>query len=978
MGTADHSPASSVPAALAERPFPLTAIGAVWLVRGGSVDVFAVPWKDGAPAGAWHYLLRVAPGQMLVGIDSAKGSEGQMLLAAPSAGARLERLPRTAVAPAAAAELIDRWLEDLSAALAAYRPLPRTPLDLRPNETQTLENQEGRPSAGVLWATLRQGTGHFLGMEDVPLPADMPVPLCPRTWVRAAGTASVACSTTTALVESGQVWAAVDAFHRMALQVCALHSVQESTAERQRLAQRLEAETRTDQAVQDRLAAILTRQPPPAPVEVSDPLVAACWLVGRAAGIAIRAPRAESDAAAVDHPVQRIARAANAQTREVRLEEGWWRGTAGPLLGFVPTSRDNGSAAPAAGRPVALLNDGPEGRYTLCDPVTGSRTPLTAALAGTLAPIAYTFYRPLPQGPITPWGLLRFGLFGSSADVAWVLALSALAGLLGMLVPYLTGLLFSTIIPAANQSMLVQVAAMLLVAALVTAVFRVVRGIAMARVLGRLEASTEAALWDRLLALPAAFFRKYTAGELATRANSINQVRGLLTAATTTALLALISGPFNLAMLFYYSPRLALWSLALLLVPVLATLLIARRQFAYARRWTEINGKLQSWVLQMITGIAKLRVSGAERRMFACWSQRFADYKEAEYQTQLGRAGLATCNAGWEVLNLLVIFGLAVLWKPSDVQAPAMGDLLGFISASSGLTAIVTGAVATIIPALAMIPLFEFARPILEAPPEVHPGQTAPGDLTGAIQVQHLRFGYQPDLPLVLQDVSLKIEPGEFIALVGPSGSGKSTLLRLLLGFETPQSGSVFYDGSSLANVDVRAVRRQVGTVLQHATVMAGSLFDNIAGSQPLSLDDAWAAARMAGLDADIQQMPMGMQTLVNQGGSTLSGGQRQRLLIARALARRPSILLFDEATSALDNRTQDVVRQSLEKLQVTRVVIAHRLSTVRHADRICVFESGRIVQTGSPAELLAQPGLFAEMARRQQFGDQMTFALQT
>jgi ABC-type bacteriocin/lantibiotic exporter with double-glycine peptidase domain len=236
--------------------------------------------------------------------------------------------------------------------------------------------------------------------------------------------------------------------------------------------------------------------------------------------------------------------------------------------------------------------------------------------------------------------------------------------------------------------------------------------------------------------------------------------------------------------------------------------------------------------------------------------------------------------------------------------------------------------------------------------------------------VQHVRFGYHPDLPPVLHDVSLAVRPGEFVALVGPSGSGKSTLLRLLLGFETPQSGSIFYDGSSLANLDVRAVRRHIGAVLQHASVMAGSLFENIAGSHPLTLDDAWEAARMAGLDEDIRRMPMGMQTLVSQGGSTLSGGQRQRLLIARAVARKPRILLFDEATSALDNRTQDVVRQSLEKLRVTRLVIAHRLSTVRHADRIYVFEAGRIVQTGTPIELLAQPGLFAEMAHRQQIAE--------
>jgi len=265
-----------------------------------------------------------------------------------------------------------------------------------------------------------------------------------------------------------------------------------------------------------------------------------------------------------------------------------------------------------------------------------------------------------------------------------------------------------------------------------------------------------------------------------------------------------------------------------------------------------------------------------------------------------------------------------------------------------------------------VIPLYEQAKPILTTPPEVDQGKEHPGVLTGAIEAQRLRFRYHATSPLVLRDVSLSVRAGEFVALVGPSGSGKSTMLRLLLGFETPEAGSIYYDGHDLARLDRQALRRQIGVTLQNGRLMAGDIFSNIVGSSLATVDDAWESARMAGLADDIRAMPMGMHTVISEGAGTLSGGQRQRLLIARALVQKPRILFFDEATSALDNQTQDTVTTSLEQLKVTRVVIAHRLSTVLRADRIHVFDRGRIAEGGTYEELMAAGGLFRELARRQ------------
>jgi ATP-binding cassette subfamily C protein len=311
----------------------------------------------------------------------------------------------------------------------------------------------------------------------------------------------------------------------------------------------------------------------------------------------------------------------------------------------------------------------------------------------------------------------------------------------------------------------------------------------------------------------------------------------------------------------------------------------------------------------------------------------------------------------------MVVFGVVALAMDPK---PSLGTFLGFNAAFGQFTSAMLGIAGAVASVLQIVPMFERATPILETLPEVDESKADPGELSGHIAIDHVSFRYETDGPLVLDDVSLEIHPGEFVALVGASGSGKSTLLRLLLGFDAPEAGTILYDGRDLATLDVRAIRQQIGSVLQNGRVMAGDIFSNIVGSGTLTQDDAWEAARMAGFEADIRAMPMGLQTVIGDGASTLSGGQRQRLMIARAIVHRPRMLLFDEATSALDNRTQEIVSKSLESLAATRVVVAHRLSTVVNADRIYVMQRGRIVEQGNYRELMQRRGLFAALARRQ------------
>lgn len=378
---------------------------------------------------------------------------------------------------------------------------------------------------------------------------------------------------------------------------------------------------------------------------------------------------------------------------------------------------------------------------------------------------------------------------------------------------------------------------------------------------------------------------------------------------------------------------LLLISLAIAALNLLGLNYISRKRADAHQQSLNQGGKLMAAAL-----------SGLQIIAFARWASAFGGQRALAFQARHTTNTLAVFNAVYPTATTLAIFALAA-WSAGRGAAMSTGDFLAFSAAFGQFPWTSLAICATLLAAFPVIPLYERARPILQTLPEVTPLQTDPGELRGAIEISHVSFRYREDEPPVLQDLSLRARPGEFVALVGPSGCGKSTLLRLLLGFERPLAGAIYYDGQDLWGLDVERVRRQIGVVLQHDQLIAGNILSNIIGSLPLSLEDAWEAARLVGLDADINEMPMGMHTLVGEGTSTLSGGQRQRLLIACAIVNKPRILLFDEATSALDNRAQAQVSASLEQLQATRIVIAHRLSTIVNADQIFVLDGGRVAQ---------------------------------
>jgi NHLM bacteriocin system ABC transporter ATP-binding protein len=700
---------------------------------------------------------------------------------------------------------------------------------------------------------------------------------------------------------------------------------------------------------------------------LEDPLSKACAEIGAVVGIRFVAPPRTPEALPLRHRVEALCAAARVRNRRVALRGRWWTQDGGAILAF----RGAVGAPDAELKPVALLPAGAT-RYEAYDPEDGARAPVDETFAAGLHPFAYVFYKPLPDGDVRLRDVFSFIQKDMAGDAATIAALAIVGAVLSLAVPLVTGKLFDTVIPNSDAGALLQLTLGLAAAGAATAVFGITQGIGMLRIESKWGSSLQSAAWDRLLRLPPPFFRKYSVGDLALRANAINSIRETLSGSVTSTAMSSLQGGFNLFLLFTYGPRLAGAAVAVLAVTLIfqssLLWLSLRRRYAQA----DLDGKLSGLVLQLLDGVSKLRVGAAEPRAFSVWSRRYAESCATTYVVERYGAWMQVFNASVPVISSMVLYWVingSLYPDPASHNPPApitIGDFMAFSAAFATFLAAGASLSGTAFSLLNIAPLWERALPILRERPENDGLKPHPGVLRGRIDANHLTFRYKADGPKILDDVSFHVEPGEFLAVVGPSGSGKSTLMRLLLGFETPELGAIFYDGKDAAKHDVVAIRRQIGAVLQSARLIAGDIYTNIVGGLPLSMDDAWAAAEKAGVADEVRAMPMGMQTVIGEGTSTLSGGQRQRLIIARALARKPRLVLFDEATSALDNRTQTSVTQSLEKMNVTRLVIAHRLTTIRNADRIMVIDKGRVAEIGTYDELMARGGLFKELAARQ------------
>ena len=907
-----------------------------WFVESGSLAVFAVKQEHGRTSAQPRFLFQAGPGEVLLGV--APGS--RTLMAVPAEAATLTELRHE---ECGVRELED-WVGKVGTVCRSITP-PRPPARV---DTILPADAIAAPAEGeIVWLRLVKGAVCLLGYEEARVNQPGTVfPLAPGMWCVAEGDAEVErarCSRASTDLLATVLFRAIED-----LEEPQEEAIRSRFKERQHLNRQV-----TTEAMRN-LASVSGMVEEAAESEASlCPILAAVQTVCRAEGIPVcLSPPKEGHR----DPLQAIAHASGFRTRGVVLSGRWWRQQNGALLAYLADGNSPVALIPMKGR---VFKPG----YELYDPLQAIRTPVTRKVASALSPVAFVLYRPFGD-KVGLRDLLRFGTAFYRRDLRVAAFCGLMTALLGLAAPQATALLVGRAIPDANRGLLLQLALAMAAASTGAMLFDLTQVISLLRAHTGTAVALQAGMWDRLLNLGPAFFRRFSTGDLRTRVEAITYIQHHLSLDLLRTVVVGLAAAVNLGLMFYYNAALAVIGLAAGVLVLASTSVAGTALARLEAAEQDLAGELSGLTVQLIHAVGKLRVAGAEERAFATWSKLYSRKQQIAMRIRLQRDRLHLINVTIPILASATAFWF-VVGRNGSAAIPlgtflaynvALGTFLsGFTTmsdAASGLTGIPN--------------YWRRARTILDVAPEIVAGKTHPGRLAGRVAFEHVSFRYRNAGPATLTDISLKAEPGECIALVGPSGSGKSTILNLLLRFETPLSGAIYLDGHDLAGLDIAAVRRQLGVVSQDSKLMSNSIFENIICGGLNTMEEAWEAARLAGMAEDIENMPMGMHTVISEGASNISGGQRQRLLIARALIRKPGILIFDEATSALDNRTQAIVTESLDRLRATRIVVAHRLSTVRHADRIYVIDAGRVVQQGAYDELAGQLGLFQQLMKRQ------------
>ncbi len=637
--------------------------------------------------------------------------------------------------------------------------------------------------------------------------------------------------------------------------------------------------------------------------------------------------------------------------RSVSLREGWYKDAFGPMLGFRKED----------GLPVALLPK-PFSGYWYRDPESGEKVTLNRRTAALFREDGVCFYLPLPQKKLGIADLIVYlKNCLNASDIVLVAVLTLIATLVGMLMPSITRVLTGTVLERGSVPMLVGTAIFMVCVTVSSLLISMVRSLCMTRLGIKTSLSVEAAVMSRMMNLPPRFFREYSSGELSSRLDSVSQLCDLLLGNVFSMGLTSLMSLLYITQIFRFAPALVIPSIGLILVTVGIGLISALMQMKISKQMMELSAKEHGMSYALITGVQKIKLAGAEKRAFSRWARAFSQSAELSYNPPLFIKVSGVISTAVSLAGTILLYYLAVKTRVSPSEYIAFNASFGMVfGAFSSLTSVAL--------TVAQIkPIMEMSEPILKTEPESAENKAMVTRLSGSIELSNVYFRYSDSMPYVVDGMSLKIKAGEYVAIVGTTGCGKSTLMRLMLGFETPEKGAIYYDGKDMSKLDLHSLRRRIGVVMQDGSLFQGDIYSNIVISAPqLTLDEAWQAAEIAGIADDIRAMPMGMQTVIGEGQGGISGGQKQRLMIARAVAPKPRILMFDEATSALDNRTQKQVSDALEKLKCTRIVIAHRLSTIKHCDRILVLDKGHIMEDGTYDELIAKNGFFAELVARQ------------
>ncbi|MDE0371881.1 MAG: ATP-binding cassette domain-containing protein [Rhodospirillales bacterium] len=960
---------TSVPCA-GNLPVRLDDPDSVWFIDQGAVNLFLVEFKDGVERAAPQHLLRCETGRLLPGVAPDKEDEHEKdttlsLIAKGSPGTLLKRLPASLLSeihPAELAKQTDTWLTAVTDTLSRFAShLPRPTALAEPGLTQTLAPCTLSVRRGVVWVSQpSRGASLYMDMVDQAELTDAGssheavIPLTRTSWLTLLDEATLAAKSTETLAQEGVLLPALASFHAVAFNLERLNRrlavVDDANLERERTTSRRTAET----AARRRLFNIYDR-PADRDADVEDTALGdALRIIGRHQGIDFRIPPrstlSDSPVGLVD-----VLDASGVRARRVRFESGgsWWRGDSTALLAF--RARD--------GQPVALL-PGMFGRYREIDPVSKRSVRVTADRAGALKNEAWMFYRPLPARNVKPRDLLRIALHGSAGDLARLVIAGLPGGLIKLLPALALGFVANHIVAGGSAGVLYALAATLAGFGLLGALLHLLQSTAMMRLEGRSASRVEAAFWDRLMRLPSGILRRHPAGDLAMSGMTFQSLRDGLQGIVADSLLSVVFLLPVFGVIFFYDSALGIITLVFSLVSLLVSVALGLRQISPHGRMINAARRVAGRLFQIVGGIVKLRVESAEGSAYAIWARDYREQKRAELELGALEAHSRAFAAALPFLaGGVLLFAVVIV---SDRNVP-VGDFLVVYTVFIAFQTAIARLGESFGTVAAMLPAFKQMRPLLAAVPETDVEGEPVNRLGGEILFDRISFRYEPDGPLILDDVTIHVRPGEFVAIAGESGAGKSTLFRLALGIDRPTAGAVYYDGRDLRHLNLKQVRRKIGSVPQSVGLHPQDLWDNLVGHhEEVATEEIWTAVRVAGIEDEIKGMPMGMMTMVGTSGAVLSGGESQRVTIARSVIGSPRIMLFDEATNWLDNESQAEVMRNLTALTSTRVVIAHRLSTLEQADRIYVLQAGKVVQSGSFRGLMETDGVFRELVKRQ------------
>lgn len=651
--------------------------------------------------------------------------------------------------------------------------------------------------------------------------------------------------------------------------------------------------------------------------------------------------------------ISEIASISHFVSREVVLEENWYKKDAGPLLAYFEEGR----------KPVACIPHGPS-KYYAYESSKSKGKLIDTKYASKLSGKADMVYRPFPEKSMKLLDLIKFGFQSAyKRDIVWYILMAILGTIIGLILPTINQQVYDSFIPLGDKNGLIGVCFLMLSITIGNLAFTIVKNLALFRGMNVMEYAVQNATYDRVFNLPASFFRNYDSAELAERVFSITDI---FQACADTGIKTLFAAVLSLTYLIRMNSFCKVLMLPAVIMVLIVTLLIGIVgfiQIKYEAKLMDYKGELSSKMYQYINGISKIRIAGSENRVLKEYFKPYIELRKIDKRKDGLELVASEISAASTVIFNVVLYYVMVK-KSASVS---MGAFMGFSTAFGAFSGAVLEMMLAFLTINMVIPAYKRCKPVLLALPEFEENAEKVRSILGEIEVSNVDFAYDSESGNVLNQLSLQIKPGEYVGIVGSSGCGKSTLLKLLMGFEKPSRGRIYYDGKDLEGLDKRELRKKFGVVLQNGGIIAGSIYDNITITAPnVPMSKVEKIIEDVGLKDDIEAMPMKLHTILNETSGTISGGQKQRILIARALINSPIIIFFDEATSALDNVTQAMVVETLEKIKATKVVIAHRLSTVINCDRIIVLNKGCIEEQGTYDELMKNKGLFYDLASRQ------------